>query len=648
MSGAHYPAVLLLVLAAIGCGGNGSGKVDRPSEKSDAGVRNDSPKPSGAPPAAIPLTLSLSDSRPVEVSSDGYVSSKKCVDCHPREHATWYASYHRTMTQVASAESVFGDFNNVSLAAGKATFKLQCDGDLFTAIVERPDTAFEGAPPLRIEVPIVMTTGSHHMQVYWYATDQQRALGIFPFLYLKDEGRWIPRRSAFLSPADKPPEPEVGLWNMVCCRCHSTHPKPRPITPSAMDTQVAQLGIACEACHGPAERHVALHEGQGKNAADQARAIINPRRLPAERSAQICGSCHSVNLFRTRGEFEAWGDEGFRYRPGERLEDSRHVVNRTEPQPDVVRERLTVDPSYFDHLFWSDGMIRVSGREYNGLIRSPCYEGGQMSCVTCHVMHQSPDDPRPRDQWANDQLKPELDGNRACVKCHDAYAADETLTAHTHHGADSAGSNCYNCHMPYTTYGLLKAIRSHQIDSPSVAASLSTSRPNACNQCHLDKTLTWTSDYLAEWYGIDESPDLNDEHKTVAASILWSLKGDAGQRALMAWSMGWPAAQEASRTEWMAPYLSVLLNDPYDAVRFIAHRSLGTLPGYKDFEYDFVGPATTREADAQRVLSIWQESESGRKCSHDALLIDPSGALRRDEISRLLNLRNDQDVDLHE
>jgi hypothetical protein len=34
------------------------------------------------------------------------------------------------------------------------------------------------------------------------------------------------------------------------------------------------------------------------------------------------------------------------------------------------------------------------------------------------------------------------------------------VTAHTHHASNSSGNECYNCHMPHTTYGVLSAIRS--------------------------------------------------------------------------------------------------------------------------------------------------------------------------------------------
>ena len=37
--------------------------------------------------------------------------------------------------------------------------------------------------------------------------------------------------------------------------------------------------------------------------------------------------------------------------------------------------------------FWPDGMVRVTGREYNGLLDTACYQRGKMSCLSCHSMH---------------------------------------------------------------------------------------------------------------------------------------------------------------------------------------------------------------------------------------------------------------------
>ncbi len=39
----------------------------------------------------------------------------------------------------------------------------------------------------------------------------------------------------------------------------------------------------------------------------------------------------------------------------------------------MLRRSLRTNQTFMTGTFWSDGMVRVSGREYNGLIDSPCY-----------------------------------------------------------------------------------------------------------------------------------------------------------------------------------------------------------------------------------------------------------------------------------
>jgi hypothetical protein len=148
-----------------------------------------------------------------------------------------------------------------------------------------------------------------------------------------------------------------------------------------------------------------------------------------------------------------------------------------------------------------------------------------------------------------------MDGDRACLQCHAKYA--DKISAHTHHAPESTGSRCYNCHMPNTTYGLLKAMRSHRIDVPSVAATVSSGRPNACNLCHLDKSLGWTARWLREQYGI-ESPALDADQDSIESTLWLGLTGDAGQRALIAWTLGWPPAQAASDHAFIPALLGTL------------------------------------------------------------------------------------------
>ncbi len=542
------------------------------------------------------------------------------------------------MTQVASPETVVGRFDDVRLAFGGRSYRLARRDDGFWVQMVDPDWEQAqrarrrvGGEGPRVWKRVVMTTGSHHMQVYWVPGRRGRVLHIFPFLYHIGQQRWIPREAAFL----RAPQmgPIGGVWNDNCIDCHSVGGQPGlDFRTGQFDTRVAELGIACEACHGPGKEHVRVaRDGR----VDANASIVNPADLTAKQSAQVCGQCHGVTFVK---DMRDWLRHGFRYQPGDDLAKTRHILRPAEDRDAAWVKRLAAEwPTVFDELFWSDGMVRVSGREFNGLAVSPCYAGGKLSCLSCHSMHRSE---------PNDQLARGMDGNRACLQCHESMR--DAVPAHTHHAADSTGSLCYNCHMPHTTYGLLKAMRSHQIDSPRVATSLKTGRPTACNLCHLDKTLAWTAKHLSTGYGAP-SPVLTDEQQSISAALLWMLRGDAGQRALMAWHMGWDSALEASGRRWLAPFLAELLNDPYPAVRFVAYRSLRRLPGYDDVAYDFVGTADQRTRSRQDVLDRWRRIDVDRReRTGPAVLIDADGGLDEAAVERLLRQRDDRPVYLAE
>src|SRR5205085_680646 len=140
----------------------------------------------------------------------------------------------------------------------------------------------------------------------------------------------------------------------------------------------------------------------------------------------------------------------------------------------------------------------------------------------------------------NHQVKPGMRTNAACYGCHENYR--ERLVEHTHHGADSSGSLCANCHMPHQVFSLLAVHRSHRIAKPLVKESRGTGKPHACNLCHLDKSLGWTQEHLVQWYDAKPEP-LSEEERTIASSVLHLAEGDARTRAVVAGAFAWPAAQ---------------------------------------------------------------------------------------------------------
>jgi hypothetical protein len=596
--------------------------------------------------AEIPASPPASD-RPAKIADAGYISSDACRSCHPQEYDTWHASYHRTMTQVATVESVAPPWSGAVEIRGE-TLRLERDGESLWISLDPPPGS--GQPPIRRK--IVMTTGSHHMQVFWMAVGDDRKVVQLPVMYLIDEARWVPVNASYVVPPQRKWKPAV--WNTSCIKCHATHPRARFDRGGVMNTQVGEFGIACEACHGPGETHVQENQNPWRRYklhlfGDRDGTTTHPLHLPPQRSAEVCGQCHGVLMTVNRPEeMWEWNKSGHRYRPGDELASMRQHFGKGVDHP-AVNDFLRKNPGYMSTLFWSDGMIRVTGREYNGLIESPCFQHDDaertMTCLSCHRMHQGADDPRPIRTWADEQLEQRMETNDACLQCHPAVG--DTLVQHTRHQPGSSGSLCYNCHMPHTTYGLMGAIRSHQVDSPSAKASVATGRPNGCNQCHLDKTLSWTSEYLKEWYDMPR-PVLSDDQRSIAASVLWTLGGDAGQRVLMAWSLGWKAAHEAAGEEWIAPYLARLLSDPYAAVRLVAYRSLLTLPHYEAFEYDYIAPTEILEGKSRQVLAIWERSAHDRADAPEQVLISPAGGLRDEPFERIFAERDNREVWLQE
>lgn len=552
------------------------------------------------PYAAARSLAALLATAPEERPGGDFLGSDECASCHPEAYRAWHDSYHRTMTQHATPDAVIGDFDDVALvhvtrsqsgAPLRERFRLSRRGDEFwVSLLGR------GRQAKARDFRALMTTGSHHHQMVWVSAQGDRRLINLPFTWLVEEGRWIPRNDAFLAPPDA--ELSSVYWNEVCIECHSTAGRPYLADDEPAQTRVAELGIACESCHGPAGEHVAANRPPWRRYAmrgEEDPTIVNPKRLAARQSAQVCGRCHAILSY---PETDAWEGHWNEFRPGDDLESQGrmllHPESRDPSQRRAIEAHLREEGEGFVRdRFWSDGAVRVAGRELNDVATSPCYEGGEFSCLSCHSMHDY--------QSVDDQLAPDRLGDASCLQCHPRYEEPAALAEHSAHPPDSAGSRCQNCHLPHTTYGLLKAIRSHRVTSPSVAVERESGRPNACNLCHLDRNLAWTQAALEEHWDVSPTREAHDESE-IAAGPRWIATGDAGVRALAAWHLGWGPAREASGMAWMAPYLAELLSDDYAAVRYLAARSLRSLPDFADLDYDFVSARGGAGDEARRAV----------------------------------------------
>lgn len=565
----------------------------------------------------------------------GYVSASSCEECHPDKYSSWHDSFHRTMTQVVSKPTMAAPLSEgeVVLNSRGRTYRFSEDDNRFfveMADPERDLIARRKGWPMppdenRIRREIAMSTGSHHYQTYWINGSRGNQLWQVPWIYHLKAERWIPVEDAFIAPPGD--YRRITDWNDNCIQCHSVGGRPNYRDDEELyRTRVVDFGIACEACHGPGEDHVRYHKsppGQRGRLNDR---IVNPAALDHRRASQVCGQCHSSSLA-DQAEFL---ESGHRFRPGDDLTDSR-TVNAYED--DAVQSRSTLRDA-----FWADGTIRLAGREYNGLHLSACFLEGGASCLSCHSMHGY--------ENRDDQLGPLMRTDRACLQCHESYARD--ISAHTHHKPDSAGSRCFSCHMPHSSFGLFKAIRSHRLDSPTAKMTTDSGRPNACMLCHVDRAMPWIAQHLTEWYG-QQPVSISEFARDHSAAVLFLLSGDAVQRAVTAWNFGTEPTREASGSDWQVPLLAELLNDPYSVVRYVAIQSLRKYPGMEELTYDFLAPEEERERARRQALEIWDATKPDSFPSERAkVLISPDGGRDEARIKRLQRLRDDRPIVLPE
>ncbi|MBE0528196.1 MAG: hypothetical protein IH629_03210, partial [Thermoleophilia bacterium] len=100
-----------------------------------------------------------------------YITADTCRACHPGNHASWHASYHRTMTQVAKPANLADDIDGLEVNYDDLDYRVDRKGDAFfvrTKPTAAPASAF-GSPQ-----EVVLTTGSHNLQILWLAAGEGR------------------------------------------------------------------------------------------------------------------------------------------------------------------------------------------------------------------------------------------------------------------------------------------------------------------------------------------------------------------------------------------------------------------------------------------------------------------------------------------
>jgi tetratricopeptide (TPR) repeat protein len=483
-----------------------------------------------------------------------FVGAATCGGCHQHEFALWKASHHALAMEPASASSVLGDFNDASVSSEGAQSRFFRHNGKFMVRTEGPDGAVH-------DYQVKFTFGVFPLQQYLISMPGGR-LQAFGFAWdsrPRSEGgqRWFS-----LHPGQKlrPGDPLfwAGIdanWNYMCADCHSTnlrknyHPTTRTFT-----TSYAEIDVACEACHGPGSNHVAwadkregwrrFESNQGLLIALDERRGVRWRTDPAsgtvvrsvprksDREIQMCARCHS--------------------RRGEIHEDFVHG----QPLGDDYRAALLDSDLYFP-----DGQIKGEVYEYGSFIQSRMYHAG-VTCSGCHDPHS---------------LKLRVAGNGVCLQCHSAkYDSPQ----HHFHKTGSPGSRCVQCHMPTRTYMVVDARRDHSIRIPRPALSVELGVPNACNECHRDKSAVWAARTVAKWYG-NQPVGFQRFARTLQAGPS-GAPGALERLAKLVADREQPAIARASALALMADYPAsatvasarIGVDDPSSLVRRAAARAL--------------------------------------------------------------------------
>jgi predicted CXXCH cytochrome family protein len=190
-----------------------------------------------------------------------------------------------------------------------------------------------------------------------------------------------------------------------------------------------------------------------------------------------------------------------------------------------------------------------------------------VTCSDCHDPHSA---------------KLRLSGDAVCLQCHSAKHAN---ASHKHHEGVNPPIGCASCHMPARTYMVVDTRHDHSFRIPRPDLSMKLETPNACNDCHKDKSAEWAASAIEGWYGPNREGFQNYAEAFHAA---WTDTLDAATLlATVARDNNAPAFARASALTELNSYLSPSnvdlarqgLSDPDPMVRIGALDMLGGVPG---------------------------------------------------------------------
>ncbi len=531
-----------------------------------------------------------------------YIGSEACTACHEEEAAAWSRSHHALAWTEPGTDTMLGDFDGTSFAHDGMEVIFSREGGEVSARVTENDG-------ITTTYPLHSVVGIAPLQQYLFETEPGR-LQSFDVTWDVERQEWY-----HLYPDQHLP-PDDGLhwtgpyknWNARCAECHATgYEKNYGLQTRRYRSTQVEIGVGCEACHGPGAAHVEWTTGKAPaEGLDAYGFTMSWGKGDTEAEIQQCAGCHSRR---------------------EAILDGNPVPGT--PFHDAYTLALLRPGQYH-----ADGQILDEVYVYGSFLQSKMYAQG-VGCMNCHEPH-SPD------------LK--ATGNAICTQCHSEAGNPDFPTLalkeydtpdHHNHPPGSDGAQCRACHMIERTYMGIDGRRDHSFRIPRPDLAAETGSPDACTDCHADQSPDWAAARIAEWFPDSQNrgPHFGQvlaagrTDPQLASTDLRALAADPGQPGIVRATalfllepVADPALAEATADLLSDPdplvrmqaaalqpaapvpdriaRLMPLLQDPMRSVRQSAARTALTIPP------DALGPS--QAAIVRQAMTEWQRSLSNR------------------------------------
>ena len=453
--------------------------------------------------ALLLLTIAVSAQSPQAVSASQapkpsspqapseYLGSESCARCHEAEHSQWKDSLHIKMTKPIAEATVVGDFRDGTRFADhdRAYTFGKRDGKPTVTI------SFGGGVPQTFNVDY--TLGAKRYQGYLSMLPEGR-IYVLPVFWHVASKRWIDWKEITSVPEGAHNLRQI--WNSNCFNCHATNiVQGYSVAQKRYNTTWTEMGIGCEACHGPGREHVTLMDAWEKDPASRPNydpssknrqltdifKILTVRSAEPRRNYDTCAYCHGNkrNVFLGFKGGDHYSDYAMPF-----------LISDPLPENDLQGE------------FWPDGRPNRFNRP-QALALSGCFKAGAIACTSCHVAHGSRND-----FSLKVNINQGRNGDALCTQCHTEPKASGPqdapkpsfsgpgLEGHTFHKPDSAGSRCISCHMSDVNWRLLIRRRDHTFQPPVPENTAQFGIPNACTTCHDDRSPEWASKQMTAWW----------------------------------------------------------------------------------------------------------------------------------------------------